>query len=210
MPRLIVRAGEMTEATLRPAVEWIRAGGIVAGPTDTFYGLAVDPRSASAVAAVFDLKGRGARAALPLVAASIGQVVAFAGPLTPLTRRLAERWWPGPLSLLCDAPATVDAHVHAGEGAVAIRVPAHPIAAALAAAFGAPLTATSANRSGAPPAADVDALGAIADDPRVFVIDAGPAPGGAASTIVDARGDAPRLVRAGAVAWDRVLRSLQA
>jgi L-threonylcarbamoyladenylate synthase len=75
----------------------------------------------------------------------------------------------------------------------------------LAEAWGAPVTATSANRSGAPPAASVHDLGALASDARVLVIDAGPTPGGAPSTIVDLRGVRPTLVREGAVAWSRVL-----
>ena len=80
--------------------------------------------------------------------------------------------------------------------------------AALFAAFGSPITATSANRSGAVPAAVAGALGAIADDPQVLVIDSGSTPGGEPSTIVDARHTPPRLVRAGAVAWERVLDSI--
>jgi L-threonylcarbamoyladenylate synthase len=199
-----VSAGE-----LQPAIEWLRQGGVVAYPTDTFYGLAVDPRSDAAVQSVFDLKGRGRDAALPLIAASLEQVDEFCGPLSAATRVLASRAWPGPLSLICDAPPEVSVAVHAGARTIAVRVPAHPIARALAAGFGVPVTATSANRSGESPAETTAGLGALARDPRVMVIDAGPAPGGAPSTIVDARGDAPRLVRAGAVAWDRVLRFLQ-
>lgn len=190
------------------AAAWLRRGGIVALPTDTFYGLAVDPASAAAVRALFDLKGRDAGAALPLIAASIEQVEAFCGPLAGTTRRLAEAFWPGPLSLVWAAPAAVAPEVHAGLGTVAIRVPAHALARALAAAFGRPVTATSANPSGAPPARTVADLGAIARDPRVLVIDGGPAPGGAPSTIVDARQDPPALVRAGEIAWERVLGSI--
>ena len=193
---------------LAPAVVWLRQGGVVAFPTDTFYGLAVDPTSPAAVRHLFDLKGRSVRAALPLVAASAQQVEAFCGRLGSVAARLAARFWPGPLSLVLDAPASVAVEVHGGRRSVAIRVPDHPVARDLAAAWGAPLTATSANRSGDPAAISVAALGAWTADERVFVIDGGATPGGAASTIVDARGPQPLLVRDGAIAWSRVLESL--
>ena len=205
----IVSADRVQAAELEPAAAWLKAGGIVAFPTDTFYGLAVDPRSDAAVRALFDLKGRDAAAAIPLIAASSGQVEALCGALAPLAARLAARWWPGPLSLICDAPTTIADSIHGGRHTVAIRVPAHAVARGLAEASGAIITATSANPSGAPPAASADDLGAIADDARVFVIDGGRTAGGAPSTIVDARGTRAELVRDGAIPWGRVLESLQ-
>ena len=196
-----------TEADLAPALEWLRLGKVVAYPTDTFYGLAVDPASDAAVAALFALKGREASAAIPLIAASMPQVEAWCG-LSPLARRLADAFWPGPLSLICDAPDLVVPAVHGGRRTVAIRVPDHPIARALASAWGGPLTATSANRSGAPPARSVSGLSDLHDD-HLLVIDGGDTAGGTPSTIVDARGETPMLIRAGAIEWERVLHSLQ-
>ena len=193
---------------LERAVDWIRQGGIVAFPTDTFYGLAVDPTSSSAVEEVFDLKGRDARAALPLVAASTGQVEALCGPLDSRASRLARAFWPGPLSLVLNAPSSLAPAVHAGQSTAAIRVPAHDLARALCAAWGAPLTATSANRSGEPPARGAHDLRRLSDDARVLIVDGGDTPGGAASTIVDTRGEHVVLVRDGAIAWERVLESV--
>jgi L-threonylcarbamoyladenylate synthase len=187
----------------------LRTAGIVVFPTDTFYGLAVDPESAVAVGRLFELKGRSGDAALPVIAASIDQVEACFGRLDAATRDLAGRFWPGPLSLILPAPPSFDAGVHAGHGTVAVRVPDHRAARLLADAFAHPITATSANLSGAPPAQTPEHL-AASIRARAFVIDAGPAPGGLPSTIVDARTSPPRLVRAGAVPWDRVLESLQA
>jgi hypothetical protein len=94
-------------------VDWLRRGGIVVLPTDTFYGLAVDPASDAAVAALFDLKGRSPRAALPLVGASAAQIERWCGMSTSASRRLAAAFWPGPLSLVFDAPARAVA-VHGG------------------------------------------------------------------------------------------------
>jgi L-threonylcarbamoyladenylate synthase len=155
---------------------------------------------------VFAVKGRAAGEALPLIAVSIGAVEQFCGPIGPAGARLAQQFWPGPLALLVDAPAAVAAAVHAGTGAVAIRVPDHPVARALTEAYGRPLTATSANRSGQPPAREAMTLAEL--DPSLLVVDAGATAGGAPSTIVDARRSPPRLVRAGAVPWDRVLTFL--
>src|SRR5207247_2110980 len=129
---------------LAPAVAWLRAGGVVAFPTDTLYGLAVDPTSAAAVHALFDLKGRDRSAPVPLVAASVHQVQAVSAGWTLMAERLSARFWPGPLSLVLDAAPNVPDDVHAGTRSIAIRVPSHRVAQGLCAAWGGALTATSA------------------------------------------------------------------
>jgi len=207
MRRLEIDPASCTEADLAPAVEWLRSGGVVAYPTDTLYGLAVDPASDSAVRGLFQLKGREVSAALPLVAGSRAQVEAWCGLSLP-GRTLADTFWPGPLSLVLDAPTRVVPAVHAGRRTIAIRVPAHLVARTLAAAWGSPVTATSANRGGAPPAVTANDLADLASD-RLLVIDAGATAGGPPSTIVDARVMPATLVREGAIPWDRVLDSLQ-
>ena len=209
MPVLQVDPPSCRAEDLAPAASWLRSGGIVAYPTDTFYGLAIDPASTAAARRLFDLKGRDPRAALPLVAASIAQVEQWCGPIGEWGRHLARAFWPGPLSLVLDAPPQVVPEVHGGRRTVAIRVPAHALAVALCEAWRAPLTATSANRSGAPPARRPAELGDLARDDRVLVLDAGECPGGLPSTIVDARQRPPQLVRAGAIAWERVLESVK-
>jgi L-threonylcarbamoyladenylate synthase len=197
----------VTANDLAPAVEALRRGQIVAFPTDTFYGLAVDPSSERVVHVLFALKGRAPAAAIPLVAGSLAQVERWC-TLSRSSRTLASTFWPGPLSLICDAPDAVVTAVHGGRRTVAVRVPDHPVARALTDAFGAPLTATSANPSGAPPASRALDVPWNRDD-MVLIVDGGQTPGGAPSTIVDARGGTPVLIRDGAVAWNRVLHSLQ-
>lgn len=206
MPLLKIAPGAFSPSDLAPAVDILRAGGVVAFPTDTYYGLAADPAQPAAVRKIFELKGRRHGEALPLIAVSIEDVEQFSGPLAPPEARLAAQFWPGPLSILVPAPVRVDAAVHGGTGTLAVRVPAHPVARALAGAFGAPITATSANRSGQPAARRADELTWL--DAAVCIIDAGETAGGPPSTVVDVRTHPPRLVRAGAVPWDRVLRSL--
>ena len=205
--RLSFDARDPDAAALRRAVDALVAGEVVAFPTDTLYGLAVDPRRPDAGGRLFAAKHRPAHAAAPLVAANAAQVDGVAR-WTPLGRRLADVFWPGALALVLEAAPVLDRRLLGGGTTVAIRVPAHPVARALAAGFGFPVTATSANRSGHAPACDAGTVMATLGDDVSVILDAGPAAGGPPSTIVDARGDDPVLLREGAVPWDRVLQSL--
>ena len=190
------------------AADIVRGGGVVAYATDTLYGLAVDPRSDAAVERLFTVKGRDERVAIPLIAASLEQAEAV-GVLGHTEMLLASAFWPGPLTIVVPARPGLSARVLAGGDTVAVRVPAHEVARTLAAASGHAVTSTSANRSGqAPPtsAAEIDSSLASHLD---AVLDSGPAPGGSPSTIVKAVGARVELLRAGAIAWDRVLESLE-
>ena len=131
MRRVFVDPEAPQRDALQEAAKWIRNGGLVALPTDTLYGLAADPFHADAVARVFAVKGRTAERALPLIAADAEQVAARLGPLPPDGRRLAEKFWPGPLTLLVPAPAALARDVTGGTGRVGVRVPAHGIARAI-------------------------------------------------------------------------------
>jgi len=201
-----VRVAGDGDAAVQVAVAAMRSGLVVAYPTDTLYGLAVDPANSGAVTKLFSLKGRALDKAIPLIAADVGQVRAWT-TMTPLAERLAAAFWPGPLTLVLRAAVEMDVRVMAEGGTVAIRVPDQPIARALAAAADRPVTSTSANPSGLPPTADPDEVARAL--PAIDVlIDGGVTPGGAPSTIVDATGTQPVLIRAGAIAWERVLESL--
>lgn len=173
----------------------IRAGGVVAVPTETFYGLAADAAHQGARARIFEIKGRPADMALPVVAASLRQVIAQLGPMDAASEKAARLFWPGPLSLVV--------------ASVAVRVPAHDFVRALCDRAGVLLTSTSANRTGAAPAETADAVIASLGDAVDLVIDGGRTPGGKPSTIADLRGAEPVLIRDGAVEWSRVLESLQ-
>jgi L-threonylcarbamoyladenylate synthase len=192
-------------SVIREAAAMIREGLVVAYPTDTLYGLAVDPRNAEAVRRLYDLKGRAESSALTLIAADAGQAQA-AGQMTAAAARLASRWWPGPLTIVVPARATLAREVLAGGTTVGIRVPDHAVAIALARESGFCVTATSANRSGAT-AASTAAADALPDVDAI--VDGGPSRGGLPSTMVNAADGEVTLIRAGAVAWERVLESLQ-
>jgi L-threonylcarbamoyladenylate synthase len=189
----------------------IGAGGIIAFPTETFYGLGADPSREDAVAAIFAAKGRAAGEALPLIAVDAPAARTLAAVWSDTAERLAAACWPGPLTLVVPVRAgAVVAGVTAGRDTIAVRVPGHPLARALAGA--APhgvLTATSANRSGSPALSTADAVAAALGAGVALIIDGGPSPGGLASTIVDVTEARPRLIRAGPVPFDRVLEFLR-
>lgn len=195
------------EAVAR-AARVLRDGGVVAYPTDTLYGLAVDPRSSDAVQRLFDAKGRDSSLAIPLVASTLEQA-REAGELSAIDERLAEAFWPGPLTIVVPARPAIARNLLGGGTTIAIRVPAHAVAASLAAALGFCITSTSANRSGQVPATTAAQVAIDLGDAVDVVLDGGPSPGGRPSTIVEVTAHGPRLIRAGAVAWERVLESLQ-
>jgi L-threonylcarbamoyladenylate synthase len=187
----------------------IRDGGVVAIPTDTLYGLAADPFNERAVQRIFQIKRRQVERAVPLVAASVQQVGEALGELPASGRKLAARFWPGPLTLLMPAPPTLAPEVTGTFDTVGVRVPDHAVTLALAAACCLPLTSTSANISNEPATADPDEV--AAQLPTVDgLLDSGPTSGGAPSTIVDVTRGAPVMVRAGAVAWEDIQACLRA
>jgi len=204
MRRVFVDRGAPQRDAIDEAAKWIRLGYVVAMPTDTLYGLAADPFSASAVARVFDVKDRSADHALPLIAADVTQIASHLGRLSETAQRLASHFWPGPLTLLMPAARQLAREVSGGTGQVGVRVPADAIARAVCAACGHPVTATSANISGHPAPATADEVERALGHRLEFLLDAGPTPGGAPSTIVDASGGEARLIRAGAISWDEI------
>ncbi|MGH8934422.1 MAG: L-threonylcarbamoyladenylate synthase [Egibacteraceae bacterium] len=189
---------------LREAAEMLRAGGLVAFPTETVYGLGANAFDERAVARIFEVKGRPADNPLIVHLAGESGLAAVAADIPPLAQRLAARFWPGPLTLVVPAAPALPAVVTGGLGTVAVRVPDHPVALALLDAAGVPVAAPSANRSGRPSpttAAHVtDDFGGQID----LVLDAGPCELGLESTVVDARGDHPVVLREGAVTREQL------
>jgi L-threonylcarbamoyladenylate synthase len=189
------------------AVDAILRGAVVAYPTDTLYGLAVDPRQGAAVAQLRRVKARFQGGGLTLIAASLSQVEAALGPMPPLGRRLADTFWPGPLTVIFVPAVSLATGIQAPDGSVAVRVPANALARKLAFAAGFPITATSANLAGATPAETGTKVAELMGDAVALILEQPGVLRGAPSTIVDIRGAVPALVRAGVVAWDRVLQS---
>src|SRR5687768_3834735 len=130
----LVNADQPEPEIIAQAADVLRRGGVVAYPTDTLYGLAVDPRSGDAVARLYTAKGRGQQSAIPLIAASLEQARG-AARLDGLALQLARAFWPGPLTIVAPPERGLAAAVLGGGTTVAVRVPAHAVARALAAAF---------------------------------------------------------------------------
>lgn len=176
--------------------------GVVALPTETFYGLAVSVFDQVACERVFEIKGRPSTKALPCIVSGIEQLERVASEISPLASELASRFWPGPLTLIVPARATVAAGSE--NGTIAVRVSSLTLARELAAIAG-PVTATSANVSGASPATTADEVVAQLGDFVDLVLDGGATFGGPASTIVDVTTGKPELVRKGAISFRDVL-----
>ncbi len=186
-------------ALIASAAALLRAGRLVAYPTETFYGLGADPLSAAAVERVFRAKGRPERMALPLIAADEAAVRLCVREFSAAARKLADAFWPGALTLILPAADALPPLLLGGGRTVGVRISPHPIAAALARATGTPIVATSANRSGGPAPATAQEVEAAMGEEVDLVLDGGPTRGGLASTVLDLTVDPPRVVRAGAL-----------
>ena len=205
---IVVDPANPQRSAIQAAVRQLIEGRLLAYPTETLYGLGADPRQPAALERLFRAKGRSTEHSVPLVAGSRKQIEAHVGRLSPLGHRLADAFWPGPLTLVIPAHPTLSSRLLGGRNSVAVRVPGHPVARSLAVELGHPITSTSANRSGAPAARTAaDAVDALGPELAV-VLDGGVTGGGAPSTIVDVQTSVPVLLRAGKVPWDRVLQSL--
>lgn len=184
---------------LRRAADVLRRGGVIAFPTETFYGLGADALQPDAVARVRALKGRPGDRPLLLLVDSIDMVESLVTTITPAARALMARHWPGPLTLVLPARACVPSEVTAGTGTVGVRLSPHAVARGLVRALGGPVTAPSANVTGASPPVTVAAAMASLGDGVELALDAGPTAGGPASTVLDVSSDPPRVIRPGAV-----------
>jgi L-threonylcarbamoyladenylate synthase len=200
MPRVVVvdrHAPE--EGPVGEAVRLLRAGGLVALPTETVYGLGARALDERAIARIFQAKGRPAHHPLIAHVLDEDQARALAASWPEQASRLANAFWPGPLTLVVDRAAHVPAAVAGGGGSIAVRAPSHRVARAVIAGLGEPVAAPSANRyQGLSPttaAHVVKQLGEAVD----LVLDAGPCDSGIESTVVDVRGAIARVLRPGAV-----------
>lgn len=180
------------------AIEALRAGSIVALPTDTVYGLAVGPDTVDGLERLAAAKGRVPERAIAVLCAGLGQAATLV-TLTPTAERLAETFWPGGLTLVLAArPGALPAAYPADADTLGVRLPAHPCPTALAEALG-PLPTTSANLSGHPEARSAAEILRLFEDAVEVIVDGGPAPGGPASTVVDCRGSTAVVLREGAI-----------
>ena len=194
----------ITAATLQRASEIVRRGGVVAFPTETYYGLAVDPFQPAALERLFAVKLRPADLPILVLVSGPEQLGLLAASVPPLFSVLIDRFWPGPLTLVCPARADLPTRLTGNTGTVGVR--RSPLAAAnrLIAACGGPLTATSANLSGQPPAVTAAEAFALFGDSVDLVLDGGATPGGQGSTLVGVRAGRLCCLREGVVPFAAV------
>ena len=189
----------VSAAALGEAATALREGGLVAFPTETFYGLGAAALQSSAVRRIFEVKGRPDDKPLLVLVDSVAMAESLAVEVPSRGRELMDRHWPGALTLVLRARAHVPVEVTAGSGTVGVRLSAHPLARALVTALGGPVTAPSANPAGQPPPVTAAEVATYFADGLALVLDGGRTPGGEPSTVLDVTVDPPRLIRAGAV-----------
>lgn len=179
--------------------EIIRAGGVIAYPTDTFYGLGADPRNPAAVRRLFAVKGRKPDRPILLLVPDASAVGEWASAVSPLARRFMERFWPGPLTLVLSALPSVPGELTAGTGTIGLRVPGSELTRRLLDSIGTALTGTSANiAGGGEPRTAVETAEALGTEIDL-VLDGGATAGGRPSTVLDVTTAVPRVLREGAV-----------
>ena len=193
---------------LAQAATLLRAGELVAFPTDTVYGVGAIAWNREAVGKLYVAKLRVPDKAIPILLADPGDLAQVARDVSPAVYRLAERFWPGPLTIVMSRAAWVPDEVTSGGDSVAVRVPDHPLARALIRQAGAPLAVTSANLSGGPSPVTAHEVSAQLAGRIAMILDGGRCPGGAASTVVDLTGSSPIVLRPGPISLEEILEAV--
>ncbi|HVN88878.1 MAG TPA: L-threonylcarbamoyladenylate synthase [Candidatus Binataceae bacterium] len=191
-------SSEAFRSAIAQAVATLQAGELVVFPTETFYGIAADPESSDALEKIVAIKGREPDKPIALIAADMDAAFSVASHVPETARKLARAFWPGPLTLVLPARSGLHDALK-GPNGVGVRVSPHPVARALSAAFGKPITATSANLSGTPAIADALQVREVFAGRIKVILEDGRLAGGAPSTVVEFTESGYRIVREGAV-----------
>jgi len=186
------------------AITILKQGGIVACPTDTVYGVGAAINIERAVERVYQIKGRPHSRALPILLAEKYQLAEVSKVVPPLARRLADRFFPGALTIVLPKADSVSDIVTGGLKTIAVRIADHPIPIAIVRGLGVPIVGTSANLSGSPSALTAEEVRAQLGDRVDMIIDGGRCPGGRESTIIDLTGDTPRILRKGPISLEEL------
>ncbi len=199
------------DSGIREAVRLLRQGGLIAFPTETYYGLGVDPFNVEALQRLFAVKQRPPDKAVLVLTPGQSQLHLLAAEAPIIFTQLMAAFWPGPLTLVFPALSDLPELLTGGTGTVGIRQTPQPLAARLLHEFAAPITATSANRSGAAPATTAAEVREIFGKEIDFVLDGGTSPGGVGSTLVGCDQEWELCcLRAGRIAFADVLKAVSA
>ncbi len=208
---LCIHPEEPQPDRIAQVVQSLASGNVAAIPTDTFYGLAVDPVNLRAVDRIYEIKTRARHKPLSLLISETAQAYGLAREIDTAFDRLAERFWPGPLTIVVKAGARLPLRVTANTGNVALRVPEAPIARAVVAGLGLPITATSANLRGMPECTSCDRVFEQLCDQIPLIVDGGPTARAMPTTIVDLSGggNSWMILREGAIPTHEIALTLQ-
>lgn len=200
MPIIIKINPENPEAErIDEAVAILKSGGVIAFPTETFYGLGADARNEAAIEKIFGIKGRDFKNPILVVIGDVRHLETFADDVPDEARKLMSRFWPGPLTIVFRAAPSVSPKLTAGSGKIGIRLTSHPIAMKISKRLGGPVTATSANLSGAPECSSAVEVLSQLEGKIGGIVDGGQTPGGKGSTIVDATVSPVKVLREGVI-----------
>jgi L-threonylcarbamoyladenylate synthase len=201
MPCPILKANP---SGIKRAAQIILQGGVVAFPTETFYGLAADARNEAAIKRIFQVKGREEGKPILLLVADRSWLSGLVQEVYPSAERLMEKFWPGPLTLVFRASPNVSPLLTANTGKIGIRHSPHPVTQALVQAVGRPVTGTSANLSGQPSASLAQEVLQSIGEGLDAILDGGKTAGGLGSTVLDVCGASPRMIREGRLSLDEL------
>ena len=190
------------------AVQALQQGGIVAYPTETFYGLAVDPANASAVALLYRLKQREATKAISLLVPDLTVLSSYLASYPEPYKTLIKQFWPGPLTLIFDPPDNTLQYVSRNNLGLAIRISSHPVAHEFSRLFGGAITASSANISGRNPLCSAEAVREVFGETISYVLDGGKTPGIDGSTILKCKGHECYILRQGIISQAAIRNAL--
>ena len=191
------------QGRVKEAVQILKKGGVIVLPTDTVYGLGADAFNSNAVDRIYEIKQRSRHLPLPLLLSDISQITMIAGSVPKIGWFLANRFWPGGLTLVLPKIASLPPYLSRGP-TIAVRIPNHPVCLAVIEGLGRPIIGTSANISGTPSCLTVDEVKRQLGDKVDIILDGGRCPGGGESTIVDVTGKVPVILRQGIIAQHEI------
>lgn len=200
-------ANGLSEEDFGEILSFLRAGGVIGFPTDTAYGLGADPFNEAAVRRIFEIKGRPENKPILLLVNSV-EMAEQVSVLSKTAQSFAERFWPGPLTLILPARESVPVAVTAGSGTIGLRWGNAPFALRLISVLGKPLTATSANLSGGSSAVTVEEVLRQLEGRLDVVVDGGRLPERGGSTLVDLTTPTPRILRKGPISDEAVMEAI--
>ena len=185
--------------------ETILRGGVVALPTESFYGLSVDATNAQAVDKIFAIKKRGPELPILILISSVVELAKYVIAVPPAAKQLGKRFWPGGLTMIFESAPILPSSLTGGTGKIGIRISSHPVARVIQKALAVPITGTSANISGTPPCTTADQVLECLGTEVDLVLDGGPTQGKNPSTILDVTVDPPLIVREGMIRAEEIM-----